>query len=88
MPSSITALKYDDALGETLKSDPNVKDVVPRLESFALAAAESRTQGVMVMGIDPEGEDRVSDLRNRLVRFKLSPAAVDALKAEAIPAPD
>jgi ABC-type lipoprotein release transport system permease subunit len=79
------SFEYDDALGETLKSDPNVKDVVPRLESFALAAAESRTQGVMVMGIDPEGEDRVSDLRNRLVRFRLSPAAVDALKAEALP---
>lgn len=79
------SFEYDDALGETLKSDPNVKDVVPRLESFALAAAESRTQGVMVMGIDPEGEGRVSDLRNRLVRFRLSPSAVDALKAETLP---
>jgi ABC-type lipoprotein release transport system permease subunit len=79
------SFEYDDALGETLKSDLNIKDVVPRLESFALAAAESRTQGVMVMGIDPEGEDRVSDLRNRLVRFRLSPAAVDALKADALP---
>ncbi len=30
-----------------VESDPNVADVVPRLESYALAASDSRTQGVM-----------------------------------------
>ncbi len=77
--------EFDQGLADKMKTDPNVKDVVPRLESFALAAAESRTQGVIVMGIDPEGEDRVSDIRSKLVRFKLSPASVEALRAETLP---
>ena len=77
--------EFDQGLADKMKTDPNVKDVVPRLESFALAAAESRTQGVIVMGIDPEGEDRVSDIRSKLVRFKLSPASVEVLRAGALP---
>jgi ABC-type lipoprotein release transport system permease subunit len=59
--------------------------VVPRLETFALAAAGSRTQGVMVLGIDPEGEDKVTDIRNKLVKYKLSPEAVSAIKKDQIP---
>ncbi len=77
--------EFDQNLADKMKTDPNVEDVVPRLESFALAAAESRTQGVIVMGIDPEGEDRVSDIRGKLVKFKLDPASVEALRAERLP---
>lgn len=65
-----------------VKHDPNVSMVVPRLESFALAAAESRTQGVIVIGIEPAGEDNVSGLRSRLVKFSLTPEAITALKSE------
>jgi ABC-type lipoprotein release transport system permease subunit len=80
------AFKVDTALFKKIKSDPNVTDIVPRLESFALAAAGSRTQGVMVMGVDPEREDNVSEIRNRLVRFKLTKEAIEKLKSENIPA--
>jgi len=71
---------------DSIISDPNVNTVIPRLESFALAAAESRTQGVMVLGIDPEGEEEVTRLREKLVKYKLSPEAVLALKESSIPA--
>ncbi len=71
---------------DKIYSDPNVRTVVPRLESFALAADESRTQGVMVLGIDPEGEEKVTDLKSKLVRYKLSPEAINALKESTIPA--
>jgi putative ABC transport system permease protein len=77
--------ELNQSLFQELGSDPNVKNVVPRLESFALAAVESRTQGVIVLGIDPEGEDKVTELRKKLVKYKLSPEAVQALKNEAIP---
>jgi ABC-type lipoprotein release transport system permease subunit len=77
--------ELNQSLFQELSSDPNVKNVVPRLESFALAAVESRTQGVIVLGIDPEGEDKVTELRKKLVKYKLSPEAVQALKKEAIP---
>ncbi len=70
---------------EKIKKDANVSTVVPRLESFALAAVESRTQGVLVMGVDPEKEDQVSGIRNRMVKFRLDPAAIRNLKAEVIP---
>jgi putative ABC transport system permease protein len=71
---------------EKIYSDPNVSTVVPRLESFALAAAESRTQGVMVLGIDPEGEKKVTDLQSKLVKFKLTSEAIRSLKVSMIPA--
>jgi len=75
----------DNETVKRLEEDPNVTGVVPRIESFALAASGSRTQGVIVMGIDPEGEDMVSGIRNRLVRYRLSPAAIGALKRENLP---
>jgi ABC-type lipoprotein release transport system permease subunit len=75
----------DDSLIKKLETDPNIDYVVPRFESYALAAAGSRTQGVMVLGIDPEGEDRVTDLRQKLVRYTLSGDAISALKKENIP---
>ncbi|MBN2862474.1 MAG: hypothetical protein JXN62_04885, partial [Bacteroidales bacterium] len=56
------SFEADQEIFGVIESDPNVKAIVPRLESFALAAAGSRTQGVMVMGIDPEGEDEVSGI--------------------------
>ena len=79
------SFSFDQNLSEKMKSDPNVTDIVPRLESFVLAAAGSSTQGVIVMGVDPEGEDRVSDLRSKLVRYRLSAENVKRLKADTIP---
>ena len=67
------------------ENDPNVTAVVPRLESFALAAAESRTQGVMVLGMDPEGEDKALNIRNRMVRYKLTPEAAEAIRNAGVP---
>jgi ABC-type lipoprotein release transport system permease subunit len=68
---------------EAIEDNENVKKIVPRLESFALAAAGSRTQGVMVMGIDPENE--VSDIKSRMVRFRFTEDAVNRLKNEPLP---
>ncbi len=44
-----------------------VSGVLPRIESFALASAGNTTQGVMVVGIDPEHETRMTGLRDRVV---------------------
>jgi ABC-type lipoprotein release transport system permease subunit len=71
---------------DNIYSDPNVTSVVPRLESFALAADESRTQGVMVLGIDPEAEEKVTGLKSKLVRYKLAPQSINALKETTISA--
>ena len=42
--------------------------MTPRLESFALISSAERTKGCMIAGIDPEQEDRVTQLRNKLVK--------------------
>lgn len=78
------SFEFDSSLFERAGSDFDVQAIVPRLESFALGAAGSRTQGVMVMGIDPDGEDKISGIKGRLVRYKLTPEAVSSLKKEQI----
>ena len=75
----------DSSLVNRIDIDPNVKEVLPRLESFALAAAGSRTQGVIVIGIDPAGEDRTTGLKRRLIKFRLSDEAVSSLRNSGIP---
>ncbi|HKK42354.1 MAG TPA: FtsX-like permease family protein [Bacteroidales bacterium] len=68
-----------------LLSDPNVTNLVPRFESFALASTGPLTKGVLVMGIDPEKEALLSDVRHRLVRYRLTPEAIDSIKQMDIP---
>ena len=70
---------------DSIKKDPDITGVVPRLQSFALAAVGSRTQGVIVMGIDPREEEHVSSISQRLVRFRLSSEAIRALKSQPLP---
>jgi ABC-type lipoprotein release transport system permease subunit len=40
----------------------------------------------MVLGIDPEGEEKVTDLKSKLVKYKLTPESIQALKESTIPA--
>ncbi|HNX83244.1 MAG: ABC transporter permease [Bacteroidales bacterium] len=84
-PGLDNGLILDPELTRKLEQDPNVEAVVPRIESFALAAAGNRTQGVMVIGVEPERESKALNIRNRIVRYKLTPGAVEALKGEELP---
>ncbi len=45
---------------------PKVKAVIPRLEGFALASSGEHTLGAMVIGVDPEKENTVTGLRERV----------------------
>ncbi|MEN8125168.1 MAG: FtsX-like permease family protein [Bacteroidota bacterium] len=49
-----------------LESDPRVKNIIPRLESFALASSGDATKGVAVMGISPEKEDEMTKVKTFL----------------------
>ncbi|MFO8001823.1 MAG: FtsX-like permease family protein [Marinilabilia sp.] len=55
-----------DSLIKYLDSLEGIKDVVPRLESFALASSGNSTEGVMIMGVEPGKEDRMSELSTKL----------------------
>jgi ABC-type lipoprotein release transport system permease subunit len=85
-PTLDNGFVIEEELITKVSLDPNVTAVVPRLESFALAASGSRTQGVMVLGIDPEKENIVSDMSSRMVKYRLSDEAINSLKSDSLPA--
>ncbi len=51
-----------DELYQTIDSAEDVTMVTPRIESFALMSSEDITQPAMVIGVDPEKEDRMTGL--------------------------
>lgn len=60
------AFPLADSLEAITRQLPRVKNVLPRIESFALAAGETATAGVLVTGIDPRAEDAMTQLRSRV----------------------
>lgn len=55
-----------DSLISTIESDRYITEYTPRLETFALASSENMTRGSMVIGIDPEKENKVTQLKRWL----------------------
>jgi putative ABC transport system permease protein len=66
-------------------NDNNALSTVPRFESFALASSGTLTKGVLVMGIDPQKETFLSNVRGKLVRFILTDKNIADLKKTNIP---
>ena len=60
-------LPLTDSLLRSVQNTPGVAGVAPRLEAFSLASYGEATKGCMVVGIDPESENRVTRLRDKLV---------------------
>lgn len=57
-----------DSLVQILQAQEDVMAVVPRLESFALAASDEYSKGCMVVGFDPQSEPLVTRLDEKLVQ--------------------
>jgi putative ABC transport system permease protein len=51
---------------DILYNSPDIIDLVPRIESFALASNQSSTKGVMLIGVDPGKEDALTNLSSRI----------------------
>lgn len=64
------ALKYDHTLVEKLEKTGNLKGFAPRIESFALAAANEITKGALVVGVDPQLEKMNTSLHDRVMDGK------------------
>ena len=60
------AFDYSDSLKFLLNDHPLINAYTPRLESFALAASEVVTKGVLVVGVDPVKEQAVNQLKDRV----------------------
>ena len=78
--------RWSAGLESMLLEDENVKGVVPRLESFMLASSGPSTKGVMVLGIDPQEEQKMSGIIDKKVKYRLTPEALERIRKDpAIP---
>jgi len=59
---------HNPGLEEKILQTKNVTTLCARLESFALASSASVTKGCLVLGIQPEKENRITALKKKLVR--------------------
>lgn len=60
----------NDTLNKLILNQQHIKAATPRLESFALASSYEATKGSIVVGIDPDNEDFVTKLKNKIIRGK------------------
>ena len=60
------SLAIDGEIVKALENDERVSVIIPRLESFALASSGESTKGVVVMGIDPDKEDKMTKVKSYL----------------------
>lgn len=51
-----------DSLIHLVEQTEGVTQIAPRFVSFALASSEETTKGAMIMGVDPEEEDRITEI--------------------------
>lgn len=59
-------MTFDPNLANELGEDKRIKVIIPRLESFSLASSGESTKGVAVMGIDPDKEDQMTQVKSYL----------------------
>ena len=60
------SLEVYPGMVDSLESLPSIETVVPRIESFALSAYETRTKAAMLLGIDPQREKDIIDVESRI----------------------
>lgn len=64
------SFEWSDSSYQATTREKNVLASAPRLESFALSASETITKGCMVTGIDPEEENKITRMKDKLVEGK------------------
>jgi len=67
------AFDRDMKLENKISKIASVKNINPRLESFALSSFGKKTKGAMIIGIIPEKESQMNDLGKKIIKgeFKL-----------------
>lgn len=59
--------KESDKLYNVLNEEKEITSWSSRLECFALASSGNRTRGIMVVGVDPEKENAITHLKEKLI---------------------
>lgn len=66
-PSLDNTFFFDEELQERIAGAAgDIETFIPRIETFMLAAGQEKTRGAMVMGVDPEKEQQLNSLKDRL----------------------
>lgn len=68
-----------DSIYQIVNRNKQVTQYAPRLESFALASSEEMTRGSLVIGIDPEKENKVTGLKKWVVEGQYLKNASDGV---------
>jgi ABC-type lipoprotein release transport system permease subunit len=79
-PSLENTIGNADSVINSIEHIEGIKAVVPHVETFALASTGEQTKGIVVMGIDPEKEHKLSNPENWLVRYRLNRENIELLK--------
>ena len=67
---------------EKILEHENVTATIPRFESFALASNGPQTKGVLVMGVDPDQEEHLSKILDKMVLYRLTPEATKRIRKD------
>lgn len=59
-------LEMNDDLIHMINNTDGIKSIIPRLQNYALGSGQKKSKGVMVIGIDPEEENKFNELKNRV----------------------
>ena len=73
------SIEFDDALAALPQKVNLIEDVVPRIESFALASSGNLTSGVLVLGVDPEKEQALTGIADKIIEGEYLTASDDAV---------
>ncbi|MCP4312990.1 MAG: ABC transporter permease [Bacteroidetes bacterium] len=73
---------YNSQMETEILADENVIATIPRFESFALASNGPQTKGVIVMGVDPEKENHLSNVTGKMVKYRLTPESIEKIKQD------
>ncbi len=55
--------EFSDSLKSIIENEPEITVFTPRLEYFSLASSEDLTKGAVIIGVDPEKENKVTNLK-------------------------
>ena len=72
-------LEDSDSLRTELNTNQAVKYVIPRLETFALAATENLSKGVAIIGTDPEAENHMTGIADKIIAGEFITAKSDGV---------
>lgn len=61
------SMYFDDATIRELKQNKNIVQIIPRLETYALISSGKVSKVVQINGINPEIENAVTNLKNRIL---------------------